>query len=189
MDIPRLLLLKNGVAMGTINWTMGCIQYASFTVIINGSPSCFFRLSRGIIQGFPLSPFLFLLIAEPLIRLMHNAKISYSFKGIKVSETEELSHILFVDDVLMMEECSIENIIESEQTLELYKATRMHINVEKTILSENYILETVKNKLEAKVPYILKPQTEGFKYLGFNLKPSAYSFKDCKWLYKRWRDV
>ena len=35
------------------------------------------------------------------------------------------------------------------------------------------------------MPYILKPLSEGFKYLGFLLKPNAYSFKDWIWLYKK----
>ena len=67
----------------------------------------------------------------------------------------------------------------AKQILDLYKkATGMHINVEKSILSENTIPEMIKNRLIIEVPYILKPLSEGFKYLGFLLKPNSYSFKD-----------
>ena len=80
-----------------------------------------------------------------------------------------------MDDVLMMGDVSMENIRESEQILDLYKkAIVTHINLEKFILYENYIPETVKNRLVIEVPYILKPLTKGFKYLGFILKPNAY---------------
>ena len=77
---------------------MGCIQSASFAVLINGSPSNFFRASRGIRQGCPLSPFLFLLVVDALSRIIEQEKREGSFKGIKVTHSEELSHILFVDD-------------------------------------------------------------------------------------------
>ena len=50
------------------------------------------------------------MIIDALSRLIHHAKHSGSYTGIKVSETEELSHILFVDDVLMMGEDTLENI-------------------------------------------------------------------------------
>ena len=99
-------------------------------MLINRSPSSFFRPSKGIRKGCPLSPFLFLLIENALSRLILHAKCSGSYTRINVSKIEELSHILFVDDVLMTREGSIENIKESEHILELYKkATWMQINV------------------------------------------------------------
>ena len=73
----------------------------------------------------------------------------------------------------------------SEQILDLYKkATGMHINVEKSILSENGFPEEIRDRLRAEFPCIIKPMDEGFKYLGFVLKPNAYS-KDWMWLYKK----
>ena len=91
----------------------------------------------------------------------------------------ELTHILFVNDLVMMGEGTWENLKEAKKILELYKkAIGMHINVEKSILSENSIPEEIKERIRAKTHYILKPIDEGFKYLGFVLKPNAYSFKD-----------
>ena len=78
---------------------------------------------------------------------------------------EELSHIVFVDDVVMMGEGPWENFRGSEQILDLYKKeTWMHINVENSILSENSIPKMKENRLIIEVPYILKPLSEGFKY-------------------------
>ena len=80
---------------------------------------------------------------------------------------------------------SWENLKEAEKILELYKkAMGMHINVEKSILSENGIIEAIKERIRVETPYILKPMDGGFKYLGFFLKPNAYYFKDWMWLYK-----
>ena len=121
---------------------------ASFLVIINGSPSSFFIASIGLRQGCPLYTFLFLLIADALSKLIYHAKRVGSYKGIMVTSSNELSHILFVDDVVMMGEGTWEKFRGVEQILDLYKkATGMHINVEKSILLENSIPEIVKNRL------------------------------------------
>ena len=98
---------------------MGYVQSTSFVVLINGSPSNLFRESRGLRQGCPLSPFIFLLIADALSRIIEHAKKEGSFKGVMVTNSEELSHILFVDYVVMMGEGTWENIKEVEQMLDL----------------------------------------------------------------------
>ena len=89
--------------------------------MINGSPSNFFRASRGLRQGCPLSPFLFLLIVDALSRIIFYVKRTGSFKGIKITISVDLTHILFVDDVVMMGEGTQENLKEEEKIMELYK--------------------------------------------------------------------
>ena len=96
--------------MDIVNYIMACIQFASVVVLINGSPSSFFRPSSRLRQGCPLSHFLFLLIGDALNILIQQSKSSRSYTGVKVSDTKELSHILIVDDVVIMGEGTLENI-------------------------------------------------------------------------------
>ena len=75
-----------------------------------------------------------------------------------MTSSKELSHILFVDDVVMMGEGTWENVKYVEQIADLYKkATWMHNNVEKSILLENSLFDTIRNKLNSKIPYFVKP--------------------------------
>lgn len=56
-----------------IAWIKECIVTASANVVVNGSPSGEFQLERGIRQGDPLSPFLFLVVVEGLNLLTKKA--------------------------------------------------------------------------------------------------------------------
>ena len=97
------------MSIEVVEWIMGCIESTSFVVLINGAPSSFFRPTRGIRQGFPLSPFLFLLVAEALSRLIHQYKEVKKIEGVKVSSTKEITHTLFVDDGLLLGKGTVEN--------------------------------------------------------------------------------
>ena len=45
---------------------MECVQSAHYSILVNGSPKCFFKASRGLRQGDPASPFLFVIVGEAL---------------------------------------------------------------------------------------------------------------------------
>ena len=59
----RLWLTHLSFDIAFIIWVMSCITTVSFSVLINGAASPFFHAERGLRQGCPLSPLLFLLMA------------------------------------------------------------------------------------------------------------------------------
>jgi hypothetical protein len=87
------------MSLKTINWIMGFLQNASFMVLINGSPSHFFKGSRGHTKGCPLSPYPFLIIVEALSMMIKESRVNGVLRGILVKEREVVSHILFIDDI------------------------------------------------------------------------------------------
>ena len=77
-------------------------------------------------------PFVFLLVADALSRLIHNAKKEGKFEGVKVSRSKEITHTLFVDDVLLFKTGAEEKLREYASLIDKYKkATGMLINIEK----------------------------------------------------------
>ena len=76
-----------------------------FSVIINGNLTGFFKSSRGLRQGDPLSPYLFVLGMEVFSLLIDKAKMGgfltgYNIKG-RNGVAMNVSHLLFVDDTLV----------------------------------------------------------------------------------------
>ena len=65
-DFLRDIMLKLGLDHRWVNLAMETVITASYSILINGEPKGFITPSRGIKQGDPLSPYLYLLCAEGL---------------------------------------------------------------------------------------------------------------------------
>lgn len=95
------LLLQIGLSIFVTDWIMSRVMLSQYSVLINGSSTDFVKGSRGISQGFPLSSLLFLLDIEGLSHMIKKAKDECKIKGVKISASIFITHLLFVDDVLL----------------------------------------------------------------------------------------
>lgn len=90
-----------------------CIFSPVYSVITNGSKGPQFKPSRGLRQGDPLSPFLFLICTERPSTLMQLAKIDGKIRGVQASQYgPQISHLLFADDSIMFGEASVSVAME-----------------------------------------------------------------------------
>eukprot|EP00253_Pinus_taeda_P024795 PITA_24795 len=62
----RCLLAKIGLRANMIDWIMACVEGVDYAIIINRIPSSFFHAARGLRQGCPLAPLLFILAMNSL---------------------------------------------------------------------------------------------------------------------------
>ena len=99
------VLTKMGFGERWIKWISWCISSTRFFVMINGSPCGFFQSSRGLRQGDPLSPYLFVIVMEAFSQLMKQAVdggfLSTFRMGGYGREGVIVSHLLFADDTLV----------------------------------------------------------------------------------------
>ncbi|KAF3627776.1 putative HUA2-like protein 3-like [Capsicum annuum] len=72
-----------------VSWIRYCISTVKFSILINGSPVGFFQSQRGLRQGDPLSPFLFIIAMEGLHDLLKTAQTNKWIRGFKVKSSTE----------------------------------------------------------------------------------------------------
>jgi len=86
-----------------IRWIKECISTVSYSVIINGEPTGFFKPTRGLRQGDPLSPYLFIICMNVLaIRLYEQSLTAKSGIGIKIAASApRIPCLFFADDSLL----------------------------------------------------------------------------------------
>ena len=179
----KMILTHLGFPHTLINWIMGCISTVSFAILINGAASARFNINRGIRQGCPLSPLLFLIVMEGLSRLIAATKRNGDFSGLKITEHYSLTHLLFVDDILIFLNGSVRDIIALNDILQLFcKATGMEINREKSTRSMMRCTYQESQMASQYFPFLESNMLEGIKYLGFRLRLDGYKSEHWLWL-------
>nr|GEV65397.1 reverse transcriptase domain-containing protein [Tanacetum cinerariifolium] len=92
-----------------VRWIKACLESARSSVLVNGSPTMEFQLERGLRQGDPLAPFLFVLAMEGFHIAMEDAIEAKKFIGINIGDVC-LLHLIYADDVIVVGEWSQFNL-------------------------------------------------------------------------------
>lgn len=119
-DFVKDTLHKAGLEGTFSNLVMSCITSSSFALNWNGDVSDTFKPSRGLRQGDPLSPYLFVLCLERLAHSIISVVDNNDWKPFQIGRNGvHLSHIFFADDIILVSEASerqvqlIKNIIDN----------------------------------------------------------------------------
>ncbi|KAM2457726.1 hypothetical protein ACFX1W_006599 [Malus domestica] len=177
------MLLKLGFDDVFYQWVMECVQTVSYRVVINGEATGYITPSRGLQQGDPMSPFLFLICAKGFSSLIHNEEMLDHIREITVNPfVEPISHVFFVDDSVLF--CwVIETEVGNVKGLLHQYAERsgQFVNMEKrSVHFSEGCFQTMKDQLSQELG--IRHQ-EGFgKYLGIQA-----DFGTCSKMYgKDW---
>ncbi|GKV06663.1 hypothetical protein SLEP1_g18525 [Rubroshorea leprosula] len=105
-----VMLDKLGFCLLWRTWIQECLASASVSILVNGSPTEEFQMTKGLRQGDPLTPFLFLVVAEALNGLINKAVEEGLLEAATVgSGVVQLSHLQFADDTLIFCKASPDN--------------------------------------------------------------------------------
>ncbi|KAK9095318.1 hypothetical protein Scep_026787 [Stephania cephalantha] len=136
-DFLDFVLHKKGFGIKWRQWMRGCISSVTYSILINGNPRGRIKAQRGLRQGDPLSPSLFILVADILGRMLDRAKESGVAKGIEVGrERIQISHLQFVDDSLLFatgQDDSLYRMVEVVQTFCVISG--LQLNMDKCLLA------------------------------------------------------
>ena len=98
----EVVMRRMGFDERWVRLTMTCITTISYSIQINYEPKGMIVPTRGIRQGDPLSPFLFLLCTEGLNGLISQVTNHGDIKGYALCKNSpRLTHLLFLDDSLL----------------------------------------------------------------------------------------
>jgi exonuclease III len=136
-DCLYTLMDRMGFGAKWISWMRACTSTVRFSVLVNGSPTGFFESSRGLRQGDPLSPLLFLLIMEVLSRMLRSSVEKGFIRGFQVGRGDmtsvSVSHLLYADDTILFCDAHPEQLLYIRMVLTCFEAvTGLKVNMTKS---------------------------------------------------------
>ena len=151
---------------------MQCVTTTSFSVLINGSPFGPFKPQRGLRQGDPLSPFLFVLASKVLSKLIEREAVSNKITGFKLArDLIPITHLQFADDLFIFAQANEENMNQIKVCLDTFeKWSGQKVNFFKFVimLSKN-MSQAYKRRLDNLIGINALNKKE--KYLGLPMVP------------------
>jgi hypothetical protein len=115
------MMLKLGFSDNTVRLILKCVSSVRFAVRVNGELLPYFTPSRGLRQGDPISPYLFLLCAQGFTALLNHFGGNHIDRGIRVSiHSPWINHLLFADDSLIFMSASVQSGERLNEILRIY---------------------------------------------------------------------
>jgi hypothetical protein len=134
-----LLYLMERMGFGSrwCHWMKTCISTVQFSILINGSSAGFFGSFRGLRQGDPLSPLLFLLSMEVLSKLFPKTEEAGLIRGFQTGmlggSEVRISYLLFADDIIVFCDAVQEQVLHIRKVLSCFEAvTGLRVNLTKS---------------------------------------------------------
>ena len=172
------VLTNFGFPSVLVNWISKCITTPRFSVVINEELVGFFGSSRGLRQGDPLSPYLFVIAMEVLSRLLNRVAANPNFSFHWRCKKMGLTHLCFADDLMLFckaEGTSLSLLKNALITFESWSG--LSANPDKS----NIFLSSVSNNEKMGLLSLIGFAEGSFpiKYLGVPLITSKLTFGDC----------
>ncbi|XP_025665275.1 uncharacterized protein [Arachis hypogaea] len=178
-----------GFNLHWVKLIMMCVSQVSYKIKINGVLSRSFVPQRGLRQGDPILPYLFIIAAEVFTILVDKAKDEGRISGVRIAPTAlAISHILFADDCIIFSKDSEEEVYQLITILNMYtEASGQQINVDKSgITFHNQV--PIRNRVEIEEILGLPAWDQPGKYLGLPTQWGRSKNKALRWIEERVSD-
>lgn len=111
-------MLKMGFHEKWVGMVMATVKIVSYSILVNGEPRGNIQPTRGIRQGDPLSPYLFLLCSEGLNGLLQKAVNVGDIRGFSLCKYgPQISHLFFADDSLIFCRAKMGDDVQAVQNI------------------------------------------------------------------------
>lgn len=184
----REVLKAYGFDQNWIRWVMALVTTVSCSILLNGSPSGTFKPSRGLRQGDPLSPFLFILMMEGLGRAIILAKEEGRIQGLRLTlNGDTLTHQQFVDDPMLKGTPTVKEAKAFKQFL--FEFT-MVVGIEVSLTKSKVLFFNTDISIKRNLSRILGFQRDHLplKYLGIPLTEKPLRKEDWESVINKLKD-
>ena len=163
----RDMMRKLGFCERWVDLVMKCVTSVSYKIRMNGQLTDSFQPERGLWQGDPLSPYLFLICAEGFSALLEKAEMDGGLRGVKICHgAPSVSHLLFADDSLILCRADGGDAQRLQYILQIYEeCTGQMINKEKSAVMFSPNTRTEK-RAEVMQALDIQHETMNERYLG-----------------------
>eukprot|EP00253_Pinus_taeda_P007185 PITA_07185 len=167
----REVLRKFGISNNFISIIMECITHPWIAPLINGRPSNYFRSSRGLRQGYPLSPFLYIIMAETLSIHLEKLRKQKDITGISIERgIKEINRSLFADDTLLIGGASSLMAKRFKKTLDTFlTASGGKLNNKKCKIYTWNVSLQIMQRISTILDILVQRNWSYFSYLGLPL--------------------
>lgn len=164
------------------NLDRSCIELAIASVLVNGSPSGDFPLKKGLRQGDPLSPLLFLLTAEGLGLLVQKTCESGLLQPAALGKDKvQIPLLQYADDIIFVCNKGIENILLIKRLLRLFDlVSGLKVKFAKCKIFGLNLEEAELSSYAASL--VCEVERGHFKYLGLQIDINSYRKAAWDWL-------
>src|ERR1044072_9040175 len=108
-DFLQLTIEKMGFPPRWVTLVMKCVRTVSFSILINGYPTTSFVPQRGLRQGDPLSPYLFIICGEVFSAMIARKVANSTIHGIRVTpRAPTISHLFFAADSIIFTKATVQ---------------------------------------------------------------------------------
>jgi len=121
-DFLYYMLRRLGFSDRWIQWIKGCLESASVFVLVNGSPTREFFPRKGLRQGDPLAPFLFLIVAEGLAGVARVVEEKKLINNLEVGKDKvKVNMLQYADDTLFFCEANAKSVFNIKAILQCFE--------------------------------------------------------------------
>lgn len=168
-----------------VKWERECITYPWFSVSINGTLVGYFEGRRGLRQGNPLSPNLFVIAMEVLLRLMEEAVLdNRSFDFHPKCSKLHLTQLCFADDPILFSAADVKSVQTIKKCFNSFLNCRVCLRI---LTKVHYIAQGLLNWLKRSKLIVWKSKkvTLPVPYLGVPLISKKLAATDCAMLIEK----
>jgi hypothetical protein len=182
----RAVLKSFGFQEKFSNWIMQCVTTVSFSVLTNGGKSKSFQPTRGIRQGDPLSPYLFVLCQEVLSRLIDKELVVGNINGVRMNVGgPAFTHVMYANDIILFAKANCREVKILDACIEKYCLwSGQAINRDKSSLFFSKMVQGERKRM-IKHTLQMKNIQQHATYLGAPLFTSRNRCNDFKFLQEK----